>query len=158
MHTEEAPTSGRDSSRTSAAHLRRRMRAWRNIATSATMRRVAPGWVPRPHAGHFMVTFKCNLKCQGCGSWKVDNHDDLSLTEWRGVFRQLKSLDIVKILGGEPLVRRDLVDLLTTGRKIGIRWEVESSRPLGIATWRTSAAVRNVTLMAINPTEPAAKP
>lgn len=96
----------------------RRARAWRNIATSATMRRVDPDWIPRPHAGHLIVTFKCNLKCAGCGSWKVKEHDDLSAEEWRSVFRQLRSLDVVKILGGEPFVRRDIVEILEGVRDI----------------------------------------
>jgi MoaA/NifB/PqqE/SkfB family radical SAM enzyme len=88
------------------------------MATSATMRRVKPDWVPRPHAGHLITTFRCNLKCAGCGSWKVKDHNDLSLDEWRGVFRQLTSLDLVKVLGGEPFVRRDIVHLLASVREI----------------------------------------
>jgi len=36
-----------------------------------------------------------------------------------------------------------IVDVETTDRKIGIRWEVEKSVPLGIATWRTTGAIRN---------------
>jgi hypothetical protein len=34
----------------------------------------------------------------------------------------------------------------TTGRKIGIRPEVAESRPLGIASWRTRAALRDLRL------------
>jgi MoaA/NifB/PqqE/SkfB family radical SAM enzyme len=97
--------------------FRKRIRAWRNMATSATMRRVDPSWLPLPHAGHFIVTFKCNLKCKGCGSWKVKDHDDLTAQEWRTVFRQLKSLDLVKILGGEPFVRKDIVEILQAVRE-----------------------------------------
>ncbi|MBI4558171.1 MAG: DUF1080 domain-containing protein [Candidatus Hydrogenedentes bacterium] len=41
-----------------------------------------------------------------------------------------------------------VVDVKTVGRKIGIRYEVEPSRPLGIASWRTTAAIRNVCLRA----------
>lgn len=37
-----------------------------------------------------------------------------------------------------------VVDVLTKGRKISIRPEVDLSRPLGIATWRTTAALRNL--------------
>lgn len=39
-----------------------------------------------------------------------------------------------------------LVKVKTTGREIGIRSEVEKSRPLGVATWRTTGAIRNVNL------------
>jgi MoaA/NifB/PqqE/SkfB family radical SAM enzyme len=98
--------------------IRRRARAWKNMAQSATMRRVQPDWVPPPHAGHLIVTYRCNLKCTGCGSWKVKEHADLSAEEWRDVFRQLKSLDLVKILGGEPFVRKDIVDILSGVRDI----------------------------------------
>jgi hypothetical protein len=44
----------------------------------------------------------------------------------------------------EPLVNVDI-----TGRKIDIRSEVDLSQPLGIATWQTSGAVRNIRLRKI---------
>jgi MoaA/NifB/PqqE/SkfB family radical SAM enzyme len=94
------------------------MRAWKNVAVSATMRRVRPEWVPRPHAAHLITTFKCNLKCLGCGSWQVKDHADLSTEEWFKVFRQLKSLDVVKLLGGEPFVRKDMKELMLGARDI----------------------------------------
>ncbi len=80
------------------------------------MRRVRPEWVPPPHAAHIITTFKCNLKCIGCGSWEVRDHEDLTLDQWLPVFKQLESLDIVKILGGEPFVRKDIVGLLAAVR------------------------------------------
>ena len=60
------------------AQLTRRVRAWGHMAQSAAMRRVVPDWVPQPHAGHFLVTYKCNLKCAGCGSWKVRDHEEMT--------------------------------------------------------------------------------
>ena len=39
---------------------------------------------------------------------------------------------------------KKMVDLETTGHKISIRPEVEESRPLGIASYRTTAAVRDI--------------
>lgn len=39
---------------------------------------------------------------------------------------------------------RQLVDLETESRAISIRWEVEPCVPLGIATWKTGSAVRNI--------------
>jgi len=39
-----------------------------------------------------------------------------------------------------------LVDVDTTGKRIDIRLEVEASKPLGIATWNTAGAVRNIRL------------
>ncbi len=40
----------------------------------------------------------------------------------------------------------ELVDFDTTDHKIGIRVEVDLSQPLGIATWMTAGAVRNIKL------------
>ncbi len=40
----------------------------------------------------------------------------------------------------------ELVNIETTGRKIDIRPEVDLSQPLGIATWMTAGAVRNIRL------------
>ncbi len=38
------------------------------------------------------------------------------------------------------------VNVDTEGRHVDVRWEVEESKPLGIATWRTTGAVRNFNL------------
>lgn len=40
----------------------------------------------------------------------------------------------------------ELVNIETTGRKIDIRPEVDLSQPLGIATWCTTGAIRNIHL------------
>jgi hypothetical protein len=45
----------------------------------------------------------------------------------------------------------DLVDVDTTGKHLGIRLEVEESQPLGIATWNTAGAVRNIRLKKLPP-------
>jgi hypothetical protein len=42
-------------------------------------------------------------------------------------------------------------DVDIEGRTIGIRWECEPSRPLGISTWRTTGAIRNVMMRTLNP-------
>ncbi|MBN2183228.1 MAG: DUF1080 domain-containing protein [Sedimentisphaerales bacterium] len=44
------------------------------------------------------------------------------------------------------LDNEQIVDFVTTGRNLDIRIEVELSQPLGIATWRTTGAVRNIKL------------
>ena len=125
------------------AELRRRARAWRNVATSATMARLDPSWVPRPHAGHIILTYKCNLKCGGCPSWQVKDHNDLTADEYRKVFRQLTSLDLVKVLGGEPLVRKAVVQILSDVRDI-IDPYVMQLTTNGMLTKRTVEAIRAV--------------
>jgi hypothetical protein len=44
-----------------------------------------------------------------------------------------------------------VVDARTTGRTLSVRAEVEGSRPLGIATWNTGAALRTITLRRLVP-------
>lgn len=39
---------------------------------------------------------------------------------------------------------KQIVEVSTVGRKIGIRSEVDPSKPLGISTWRTTGAIRNI--------------
>ena len=39
---------------------------------------------------------------------------------------------------------KQMVDLPTENRRISVRWEVEPSIPLGIATWCTGSAIRNI--------------
>ncbi|MEA3366023.1 MAG: hypothetical protein U9Q79_10330, partial [Candidatus Hydrogenedentes bacterium] len=47
----------------------------------------------------------------------------------------------------------ELVDVNTEGRDIDIRWEMEPCVPLGIATWRTSGAVRNIRIRELTDAE-----
>jgi hypothetical protein len=42
-----------------------------------------------------------------------------------------------------------VVDAVTTGRSISIRPEVDLSRPLGVATWLTSAALRDIKIRSL---------
>lgn len=46
-----------------------------------------------------------------------------------------------------------VVDVATKGRKISIRPDVQPSKPMGIATWRTSAALRNIRMQSIEKAE-----
>lgn len=39
-----------------------------------------------------------------------------------------------------------LIDFRHADRRLTIRWEQEAMRPFGVCTWRTSGAIRNVTL------------
>jgi hypothetical protein len=44
-----------------------------------------------------------------------------------------------------------VVDATTTDRTISVRLEMEESKPLGVATWATAAALRNLRLRPIRP-------
>ena len=41
---------------------------------------------------------------------------------------------------------KEIVNVEREGRKFSVRWEVEESVPLGVATWKTHGALRNIRL------------
>jgi len=70
------------------------------------------------HVPPFMivsVTSKCNLKCKGCyARTKMNNNgNDMDTPELRKLFHEAGTLgiSIILIAGGEPLVRKDILEL-----------------------------------------------
>ena len=59
----------------------------------------------------YTVTFTCNARCVMCDSWRKDNAGDLTLDEVQRIFATLPRMDIVRLTGGEPFVRRDLTEI-----------------------------------------------
>lgn len=49
------------------------------------------------------------------------------------------------------LDKQKIADVELAGKKISIRPEVELSRPFGIATWVTTGAIKNITLLRLDP-------
>ena len=65
--------------------------------------------------------------------------------QWYNVFLRVTPDRIEAWLDNE-----EIVNIVTTDRDIDIRIEVELSQPLGIATWMTTGAVRNIKLRKLN--------
>jgi len=60
----------------------------------------------------FLVTWRCNARCQMCSIWqKDDTADELSLAEIKKIFSQQK-FDGVRISGGEPFLRNDISEII----------------------------------------------
>jgi MoaA/NifB/PqqE/SkfB family radical SAM enzyme len=59
----------------------------------------------------FTVTFGCNARCIMCDSWKMPTKDDLTLKEICDIFKQLPTMDFVRLTGGEPLMRIDFLQI-----------------------------------------------
>ena len=58
------------------------------------------------------VTFRCNSRCRTCNIHKRDC-DELTLVEWKHIFESLgKSPFWVTISGGEPFLRKDLLEIV----------------------------------------------
>ena len=45
------------------------------------------------------------------------------------------------------------MDVARAGKKFAVRGDIDDSRPLGLATWRTEAAFREIRLREIKPGE-----
>jgi len=105
-------------------------------------------------------TNSCSLILGGwggevCGLSNLDYYDaannettrivSFETAKWYRVRLRVTPGKIEAWLNGEKLV-----DVVTTGRVIDIRLEVDLSQPLGISTWRTTGAIRNIRLRTLS--------
>ncbi len=69
-------------------------------------------------AGH-KLTYNCNLKCKMCPFWKRSNQE-LSLNAENTILRQIYNSGVgaVAFEGGEPLLRKDLPEILAYSRSL----------------------------------------
>ena len=88
----------------------------------AVKQHLAPTWAVRPLVAELFLTENCNLRCISCGCWRETTRGELSTEEWQDVLLQLAELRIHKanFTGGEPLIRRDAVELMRFARDCGI--------------------------------------
>jgi MoaA/NifB/PqqE/SkfB family radical SAM enzyme len=74
----------------------------------------------RPLSVSIEVTKRCNARCDFCDYWKITDRDEMA--DYVDVVRRFDPL-VVVFTGGEPLLRRDLVPLITQIRDIpGFRY------------------------------------
>lgn len=69
------------------------------------------GRVSRPGWCTYLVTFRCNARCQMCDSWQIDPGREMTPDEVREVFAKIGRLDVVRLSGGEPFVRTDMPEI-----------------------------------------------
>jgi pyrroloquinoline quinone biosynthesis protein E len=83
-----------------------------------------PGFEPGPPLWLLAeLTYRCPLQCPYCSN-PLDfarSHEELSTAEWIEVFRQAREMGAAQLgfSGGEPLVRQDLVELISAARGLG---------------------------------------
>lgn len=71
----------------------------------------------------FDITNKCNLKCKQCFAWKTKMMKTLTIQEWVGIIKNLKNSFgpfFLTITGGEPLLRKDIREIIKFSSKNGI--------------------------------------
>ena len=75
------------------------------------------------------ISLQCNFHCRHCGSY-CERHkypDDLNTEEIKKVFKEIaedfnaKKITIA-VTGGEPLLRKDLFEVMTYARNLGFHW------------------------------------
>ena len=69
----------------------------------------------RPGSAILNVTGRCNSKCLMCKQWREPAAVELSTEDWKKIILDLKKNGIknVHFTGGEPLLRRDLPELVS---------------------------------------------
>jgi MoaA/NifB/PqqE/SkfB family radical SAM enzyme len=53
-----------------------------------------------------------------CDSWKKKTSDELTLREIQSIFSHLPKMDFVRLSGGEPFLRRDLLDIVHEAQEV----------------------------------------
>ncbi|MEE2638932.1 MAG: pyrroloquinoline quinone biosynthesis protein PqqE [Acidobacteriota bacterium] len=80
--------------------------------------------LPRPLALLAEVTYRCPLQCPYCSNplELAKYRDELDTETWARVFRQAAELGVVQLhlSGGEPLVRRDILELVREASEAGL--------------------------------------
>lgn len=60
----------------------------------------------------FELTYQCNLNCPYCYVGENRKKDELTTQEWFRVIDQIPWYSFVTIVGGEPLIRKDFIQIL----------------------------------------------
>lgn len=60
----------------------------------------------------FELTYRCNLQCPYCYVGNARDKDELTTEEWFKIIDQIPWYSFVTLVGGEPLIRKDFIDIL----------------------------------------------
>jgi PqqA peptide cyclase len=78
--------------------------------------------IPRAYALLAELTHRCPLHCPYCSNPTSLDRSELTTEEWRRVIREAAGIGVLQVgfSGGEPLVRRDLPELVAEAREAGL--------------------------------------
>lgn len=109
-----------------------------------------------PTFAHLYVDNACNLKCKHCYESDVSHPPDrasqLTFDEYRTLFDELKALGVLVVTfsGGEPFLRRDLLDLVDLARQKRFAVRIYTSGTLINAAKADRIAAANVSEVQIS--------
>lgn len=84
----------------------------------------------KPNSIHFSVTNRCNLSCKQCDIWKSDEKKELSTNEVKKLILDLKKWlgpYLLNFAGGEPFLRKDMIDIITFCSRNKIRTSITTN-------------------------------
>lgn len=78
---------------------------------------------PKPDYAEVRITEGCNSRCVTCRAWQNTREGELSTREMISAFRQLREIGVtsLRISGGEPLIRSDIIELVRESRLLKFR-------------------------------------
>lgn len=76
----------------------------------------------KPDSCTIMITGRCNLKCVMCKQWREPPGQELSIDDWKTIILDLNKNGIrnIHFSGGEPLLKKDFVELIRFSAQIGL--------------------------------------
>ena len=85
-----------------------------------------------PILANYYVTFRCNARCDFCGIWRAKKYrqiEDAQLQDVKNNLSALKKLGVrfVDFTGGEPLLHRQLPEMLDYGKGLGLRTSITTN-------------------------------
>lgn len=95
---------------------------------------------PGPSEAFCAVTYRCNCQCSMCDVWQKESVEEVDPSYY---YKLPQSLRLVNLTGGEPFLRKDLVDIaeVISDRCRGVQLHLSTN---GLLTNRIVAAVEKI--------------
>jgi MoaA/NifB/PqqE/SkfB family radical SAM enzyme len=95
---------------------------WLKLATSVPRSYVASKrFRTRPMQAIIDLTMKCPASCEYCATWRIE-HENLTTDQIGDILAKLRKIgvQVVAFSGGEPLIRKDVPELVRRARRLGM--------------------------------------
>lgn len=66
----------------------------------------------KPYKLTYAITYDCNSRCKICNIWKKKSKNELKLEQIKKFFEKNNYFSWIDLTGGEPFLRKDLVDIV----------------------------------------------
>ncbi len=85
-------------------------------AASIMLRSLVPN---KPYHVQWLITRKCNYRCEGCNVWREQDSRELSTEEIKRGLDVLRELGVIEVVlsGGNPLLRNDIGEIIEYSSK-----------------------------------------